>query len=214
MVEPLHKHYNLIAGGSLERLAALSDGLFSIAMTLLVLDLRIPAADAIHDETGLWQALVVLAPRLLMYLTSFMTLGIFWVGQQTQLNFFKRGDRNLAWIHIAFLAVVALMPFSTALLAEHTSLRLALVVYWFNMLLLGAALYASLTYADRQGLIREDAPENIAAIMCRRILIYQALYALGALLCVFNPYLSIGFILLVQLNSVLAPRFLGPLSRF
>ena len=78
--------YNQIAGQSAERLAALSDGVFAVAMTLLVLDLRAPAAEVIHSERDLWHALLPLAPRLLMYMMSFMTLGIFWVGQQTQLN--------------------------------------------------------------------------------------------------------------------------------
>ncbi len=75
--------YNQIAGQSVERLAALSDGVFAVAMTLLALDLHAPAAAAIHSELDLWHALGAVAPRLLMYLVSFMTLGIFWVGQQT-----------------------------------------------------------------------------------------------------------------------------------
>ena len=202
----MEKHYNLIAGGSLERLAALSDGIFSVAMTLLVLDLRVPVAAAIRSDADLGQALAGLGPQLLMYLMSFMTAGIFWVGQQTQLNFFKRSDRDLTWIHVGFLTVVALLPFSTALLAEHTGLRLALMVYWLNILFLGAFLYASLSYADHAGLIRDDAPENTAAAMCRRILVAQSLYAIGALLCVVDTRLSIAVIILVQLNYVLAPR--------
>ena len=92
--------YNRIAGQSAERLAALSDGVFAVAMTLLVLDLRTPAADAIHSERDLWHALIELAPRLLMYMMSFMTLGIFWVGQQTQLNHLRRSSRSLTWIHL------------------------------------------------------------------------------------------------------------------
>src|SRR5215216_1921823 len=95
--------YNAIAGQSVERLAALSDGVFAIAMTLLVLDLRVPVSAEIHAEYDLWRALVALAPRLVPYLLSFMTLGIFWVGQQTQLNHFARSDRTLTWIHIGFL---------------------------------------------------------------------------------------------------------------
>jgi uncharacterized membrane protein len=67
-----------------------------------------------------------------------MTLGIFRVGQQTQLNHFARADRNLAWIHIAFLCAVCLAPFSTSLLAEYIHYRVALLVYWFNILLLRA----------------------------------------------------------------------------
>src|SRR5579863_7987342 len=99
--------YNRIAGQSVERLAALSDGIFAVAMTLLVLDLRVPLANTVHSELGLWRALVAFGPRFLMYLMSFLTLGIFWVGQQTQLNHLARSDRNLTWIHIAFLFAVS-----------------------------------------------------------------------------------------------------------
>jgi len=98
-------------------------------MTLLVLDLRAPAAEAIHSEHDLLTALLALAPRLVTYLTSFLTLGIFWLGQQAQLDRLARSDRDLAWIHIAFLCAVTLVPFSTALLAEHIAYRVALVVY-------------------------------------------------------------------------------------
>jgi uncharacterized membrane protein len=95
--------YNQIAGRSVERLAALSDGVFAVAVTLLVLDLRLPAADAVYDERGLWHMLAALALRLLMYTMTFLTLGIFWVGQQTQFNHLARSERSLSWIRIAFL---------------------------------------------------------------------------------------------------------------
>ena len=118
------KTYNEIAGQSVERLAALSDGLFAIAMTLLIIELHAPAAAAIHSEGDLWRALGGLAPQLLMYLVGFLTLGIFWVGQQTQLNHLRRSDRSLTWIHLSFLFVVTVTPFSTARLAEYTAYRL------------------------------------------------------------------------------------------
>jgi uncharacterized membrane protein len=86
--------YDRIAGTSIERLAALSDGVFAVAMTLLVLDLRVPATESVHDELGLRHALIALSPRLLMYMMSFLTLGIFWVGQQTQLNHLSRSERK------------------------------------------------------------------------------------------------------------------------
>ena len=82
--------YNRIAGQSVERLAALSDGVFAVAITLLVLDLKAPASAAIHSEQGLWLALSGLAPKLMMYVMTFMTLGIFRVGQQSQLNHLGR----------------------------------------------------------------------------------------------------------------------------
>ena len=113
--------YNRIAGQSVERLAALSDGIFAVSMTLLALDLRVPASEAIDSERDLWHALVVLSPHLIIFLMSVMANGIFWVGQQTQLNQSARAERNLAWIHIAFHCAITLTPFSTSLLAEGLS---------------------------------------------------------------------------------------------
>jgi uncharacterized membrane protein len=150
--------YDRIAGQSVERLAALSDGVFAVAMTLLVLDLRAPAVESIHSERDLWQALVALAPRILVYVMSFLTLGIFWVGQQTQLNHLARSDRSLSWIHIVFLFAVTLTPFSTTFLAQFTAYRTALLVYWANILLLGAALFFSWVCALGAGLVKNELP--------------------------------------------------------
>jgi uncharacterized membrane protein len=197
--------YNRIAGQSLARLAALSDGLFAIAMTLLVLDLRVPAGEAIHGEQDLWRALVGLTPRLVPYLMSFLTLGIFWVGQQTQLNHFTRTDRHLTWIHLGFLLAVSVMPFSTALLAEFIGYRTALIIYWLNILVFGVLLFAAWHYALRAGLVKEEATPEIRRAVDSRILVAQGLYAFGALLCVFSTYWSIAVIVLVQLNYVIAP---------
>jgi uncharacterized membrane protein len=199
-------HYNRIAGQSVERLAALSDGVFAVAMTLLVLDLHAPAAEAIHSERDLLHALAPLAPRLLVYLMSFMTLGIFWVGQQVQLNHLARSTRDLTWTHLIYLVVVTLMPFSTALMAEFLEFSVALLLYWLNILLLGVLLLASWRCAIASALLKPGLSPEIIVVVQRRIAIAQALYAVGALLCVFNTYWSLGFIVLVQLNYELAPR--------
>jgi uncharacterized membrane protein len=210
--KPTSIHYNIIAGQSLERLAALSDGIFAVAATLLVLDLHVPASRAIHSESDLWQALVKIAPSLLTYLMSFLTPGIFWVGQQSQLNHFSQSNSYLTWIHLAFLLVVTLMPFSTSLLSTFITYRLALAAYWLTILLLGALLFISWRYAQRAKLIEEEMPVGLLAANERRIIIAQSLNAFGMLLCVFNTYVSIAFIVLVQLNYAVAPR-IGLLSR-
>ncbi len=205
--------YNQISARGLERIAALSDGVFAIAMTLIVLEIQVPSLGSGVSDAALWNALVAIAPRFVTYLLSFLTLGIFWSGQQTQLNYFARADRNLAWIHLGFLAMVALMPFSTSLLADYITTRLALVIYWLNLALLGVFVYASWSYATRAGLVREGTDESVSAAIRRRILVYQVLYAFGAALCVISTYWSIGFIVLLQLNSAIAPR-VRLLSRF
>jgi uncharacterized membrane protein len=199
--------YNAIAGQSVERLAALSDGIFGVAMTLLLLELHVPAKELIRSEGDLRTALAHLAPQLLVYLMSFLTLGIFWVGQQTQLNHLERSERHFTWIHLAFLFLVTLMPFSTRLLTEFITYRTALVAYWANILLLGALLYFSWGRATHAALVKSDTPPEVPTAICRRILIAQSFYAFGALLCIFNTYWSIGFIVLVQLYYAIAPRY-------
>ncbi len=205
--------YNQIAGQSVERLAALSDGIFAVAMTLLVLDLHTPVREAIRTEQDLWHALAAMSPPLITYLMSFLTLGIFWNGQQVQLNCLARTDRHVTWIHIAFLFAVSIMPFSTRLLSEFIQYRTALVCYWANAMVLGLVLYLSWRCAHREGLMRDGTPPEIGRAIVRRIVVGQALYAFGAALCVFDTYASITFIVLVQLNFAFAPR-IGWLSGF
>ena len=207
--------YNFIAGQSVERLTALSDGVFAVAMTLLVLDLHVPTTETVeqiiktahqNNEYVLWSQLAPLGFRFIPYLMSFLTLGVFWIAQQTQLNhLIARSNRHLTWIHIAFLLAVTLIPFSTALLAEFMAYRVALVVYWFNIFLIGLALFGSWHYAMWAGLMRKDVDPAVLYTNRRRNLIAQAFYAFGALLCIFSTYASIAFIFLVQLYFVIAP---------
>jgi uncharacterized membrane protein len=199
--------YNQIANRSLERIGALSDGLFAIAMTLIVLEIQIPSVAGIDSDAKLLAALGDLAPRFLTYLLSFMTLGIFWNGQQTQLSYLTRGNRDLSWLSLLFLAIVALFPFTTSLLAEFFQLRLALALYWVDILLCGFALLAIWTYVERAGLVREDVGPEVGRAIRRRVLIAQALYAIGmAIGLVFGTLPAVVFIVLVQLNFAIAPR--------
>jgi uncharacterized membrane protein len=210
--------YHRFAGTSLERLAALSDGVFAVAMTLLVLDLKAPSVPK-RAQQPIWSGggggseralshglLHNVVPRLLPYVISFLTLGIFWVGQQTQLQSFTRSSRALTWIHLSFLMAVTVLPFSTGLLAQDTTYRLAIGVYWLNLFALGLVLFISLRYADRAGLITADTTDEMRAAMRRRIVVYQCLYVLAALTCLVNTYLAIGLLFALQLNAVIAPR--------
>lgn len=198
--------YNAIQGRSLERLAALSDGIFAVAMTLLVLDIHIPSAEGIHSEADLLRALAGMAPQGTAYVMSFLTLGIFWAGQQTQLNHIREGSRDLTWIHLAFLFTITTLPLTTRLLAEFITYRTALLLYWLNILLPGVMLYWSWSHVIHHDLVKEETAQEVRGAICRRVLIAQSFYAFGALLCVVSNYLSIAFIVLVQLNYAIAPR--------
>jgi uncharacterized membrane protein len=200
-------NYNRIAGKNLDRLAALSDGVFAFAMTLLVLDLRPPDIASVHSERDLWNALIAIAPRMAPYLMSFLTLGIFWVGQQTHHDRLAHSNRSYAWLQLMFLLVVTLVPFSTALLASFIAYRTALLLYWFNILLLGITLYAAGLRAELSGLEKPGASREERRAILRRIFVGQGLYAFGAALCVFSTYWSIGFIVAVQINYTVGLRF-------
>ena len=198
--------YNRIQGRNLDRLAALSDGIFAVAMTLLVLDLRIPSPAEVHSEAQLFAALAAMGPQWIAYLMSFLTLGIFWAGQQTQLNHIAHGARDLTWIHLGFLFTITLLPLSTRLLASFITYRAALGIYWLNILAPGAMLYWSWAHATHLNLVKPDTPDEVRGSICRRIVIAQSLYAAGALLCFISTWVSIAAIVLVQLNYAIAPR--------
>ncbi|GAA3278557.1 DUF1211 domain-containing protein [Dactylosporangium vinaceum] len=213
--------YPRIAGQSLERLAALSDGIFAVALTLLVLDLRVPVGEVTGQhpvwtaqgrsaDRAAWEVLVEVGPHFLPFVMSFMTLGIFWIGQQTQLNHFARTDRHLTWIHLAFLALVCLMPFSTNFVGEYPTARIPFVTYWLNLLLLGLVLMASLRYAARHGMFKTD---DVLGALRRRIVFYQACYAGAMALSLVDTYVSMGALVLLQLLSALAPP-IPPFDRY
>jgi uncharacterized membrane protein len=105
------------------------------------------------------------------------------------------------------------MPFSTGLLAEFITFRLALVVYWLNLLLLGTLLFVSRRYAVRAGLLRDDVTAEMLAAGEHRIVVYQALYAVCVLVGLVSTYAGIALLVLLQLNSAIAPR-IRPLDRF
>jgi uncharacterized membrane protein len=104
----------------------------------------------------LWDFLVNLGPNVLVYVMSFMTLGIFWVGQGTQLGQLARSNRHYVWLQLTFLLAVTLVPFSTQLLAHFPNLKLALVEYWLNIVLLGGMLLAAFEYGLHAHLFREE----------------------------------------------------------
>jgi uncharacterized membrane protein len=204
MTEP----YNSFTGLSLDRLTSLSDGLFAVAMTLLVLDLRVPIGFTASgtSEQGLWDALLRMGPSFAAYLLSFTMLGTFWLAQHTLLSIFGRCDRTLTWINLGFLFVVSLLPFSAALLAHNVHLRVAVGAYWLNILFLGVMLEWSARYGRRTLLPEEGQAAARLTTFRRRILIAQTLYALAALICFANTQASIVALAVVQLYFIVSPR--------
>ena len=190
--------YHEVAGARVDRIAGLSDALFAIALTLTVLEVRVPGHQAIMSEGALRTAISQLGPRVLTYLLTFMTLGLFWVGQQTFLDHLDRSDRHLTWLLLAYLATIAIMPVSTGLLADYFTYRTAVLLYWLNILVVGLLSLAAIHYAEHAGLVRGQIGLEASGALKRRLWLGQILYALGAALCWINTYWSITFIVIVQ----------------
>ncbi len=204
---PARLHYNAAAGRSLGRLSALSDGLFAIALTLLVLELHAPAAEALKTQGDLIAGLAAIVPKLAIWGMSFLTLGIFWVGQATEIEALASSDRDQTWLHLAFLAAVSLVPFTTAVLGEGFQFPIAMVVYWLNIVVLGGLVWALWSHAVRRGLLAPDISPAVIAAMRRRVLISQGCYALAMLVSFIHPALGLALMFVVQLNYAVAPRF-------
>jgi uncharacterized membrane protein len=199
------KLYNLVQGRNLHRLAGLSDAMFGVVMTLLILDMHMPTPEKIHSEAGLLDALGALGLQWVAYGMSFLTLGILWTMQQTQFNYIERSTRDLTWIHFGFLFTVTFLPLSTLVLDNFITYRVAIGIYWLNLFAAGTMLYWSWSYAERTGLIKADTPQEVRQSICRRIVIAESLYAIGAALSFIHTWVSIVAIMLVQLDYALAP---------
>ena len=203
--------YNQIAGRRPVRIEALSDGVFAIAMTLLILEIHVPSIEGEKTENGLIHAFFQLAPEFLSYLLGFVTLGIFWTGQSTQHSFLNKSDRHLSWINVLFLMFICLLPFSTAFLNEYIEFKFSVFLYWFNILCAGIIIYWHWHYAMTHQLVNLDS-EQVKVIdkaIRRRVIMAQSLYFCGAMLCFISTYLSIGVIILIQLNYAFAFKFRG-----
>ncbi len=100
------------------RVEAFSDGVMAIAITLLVLDLKVPAATDAADG-GLLRALLERWPSYVAYLAAFLTIGIIWLNHHTLIGKIARFDARLHWLNLILLLAVATLPFPTALLAEY-----------------------------------------------------------------------------------------------
>lgn len=123
------------------RVENLADGVFSIVMTLLVLDLKVPElADNFATDQSLMSSVVALYPRYASYLIGFFTIGIYWIGHHYIFHFIRRIDRNGLWLNILFMCCLSFLPFSTAVMGRYPGNRSAVQLYGMTLLINSLAL--------------------------------------------------------------------------
>ena len=167
------------------RLEAFSDGVFAIAGTLLVLELRVPADD--HDLT---RALLELWPAYAAYLVSFLTIGIIWVNHHTLLEHCHRVDRRFLYLNLLLLIAVGIVPFPTSLVNRYilsdSGATAALVVYGLGALLIAIAFSGVFFYATHDGRLVGDRAE------ARRIRAEGKLFPIG--LVAYSAGIALAFV--------------------
>jgi TMEM175 potassium channel family protein len=181
------------------RTEAFSDGVFAIAATLLVLELKIP-----HVEAGeLLGALLEAWPSYATYAVSFLTIGIIWVNHHAVLDRVRRVDRTLLFINLVFLMLVAAIPFPTSLLADYLGEgyddRLAAVIYGGTMWAMGLAICAIWAYVVRSGLLHQGVDRELARRSLRTFAVGIPAYPLGIAVSVLSAELGLVVYALVAL---------------
>jgi uncharacterized membrane protein len=117
---------------SKHRLEAFADGIYAIAATLLVLELKLPAVQG-DTDVALREALLALTPKLVLWLLSFWVMALFWLGQQRALKYLTALDGAGVRIELIQAALISLLPFTTALIGEHGNHTLAAAIYSANI---------------------------------------------------------------------------------
>ena len=174
-------------GLSKNRIEALTDGIFAVVMTLLVLDISIPQIASSHYDIGsvaarseLLQRLFDLWPKVLSFGISFIILAIYWMAHHRQFHYIKHLDRTLIWMNIIFLMAACLLPFSTSLLGEYREQEIAILVYGGNSIIIGSLLYIQWWYATRNHkLVDENLDPITKGTLSRRLLFGITVYLIA-----------------------------------
>lgn len=141
-----------------ERLLTLTDGVVAIALTLLVLQLKVPVATTANARSVavLRHQLTLEGPQFSSYLISFYVIGQFWLAHHRAFRDIRGHREGLAWWNFAFLLAITLMPFTSNLLGEFQDNQLAIQIFAVNLLLASLTTQAAYHYARYRGLLKKN----------------------------------------------------------
>jgi TMEM175 potassium channel family protein len=164
------------------RLEAFSDGVFAIAITLLVLEIRVPDEAAVARAGSLFAALRALWPSYAGYAISFLVIGIMWANHHAMFRYIRRCDRNLLLINVLFLMCVSFLPFPTAVMADYLrhpgEQQPAMAFYSATLFVIALAFNAVWRYGTAgRRLLDPAADEEAVATISRRYLVGPLAYA-------------------------------------
>lgn len=184
------------------RIESLADNVFSVAMTLLVINLTIPEALRISD-TELHILLLNQLPKFLNYFVSFLLLAILWVAHHQQFHFIRKTNHIHLWVNILILMFVVLMPFSTSLVGDYGNTTTAKAFFSGNMLILAFLFSLNWMYATKNHrLVKPDMMIESILVGNRRNAVFLLVSLMALLLSFYYPHLSnVSYILIPIIHS-------------
>jgi len=185
---------------STTRLEALTDGIFAVAMTLLVFEIRLPETGQTGDVLGY---VIKLWPNFLSFVISFIVLGMFWVGHHTEFRYVKRLDHTLIWLNIFYLLFISLVPFSAGLLGRYASTEGAIMIYGIHLIILVLVQYIIWRHARSNNLIDPLMDPQINIVANRLGYFAIAGYVGAILLSFINWRISLGIYTLIPIPYIL-----------
>lgn len=184
------------------RLETLVDGVFAIAMTLLVLDIRVPEG-ASGSARGLLGQVAWLWPNILSFIVSFVILGMFWVAHHTEFRFIKKLDNKLIWQNLFYLLLVALLPFSAALLGRYPHNQTAVIIYALHLIFMVLLHYFMWWHGRRAVGIMEDAIDPRMDRLVNRVAFVGIIaYVFAIILSFFNVNISLVIYAIIPLPYI------------
>ncbi|MBS1920430.1 MAG: DUF1211 domain-containing protein [Bacteroidetes bacterium] len=185
------------------RLEALGDGIFSIAMTIMVIELAIPVVKG-NGWADFLSALKLIGSDFLCYFISFVVLGIMWYGHRMMFEYIGHTDRYFIFLGVLFYMVICLVPFSTRILAHETLKWYSILVYAVNLSLCNLSLYIQWLYGIKKpALMERELPGEVKKEARILFLISPGLYAVAIAFSFFIPEVSIGIFIITPLLYLL-----------
>lgn len=173
------------------RLEALGDGIFSVAMTILAIELKIPSVQG-NSLKDLLHGLYETRQELFCYFISFIVLGIMWFGHRMVFEYISKTNRYFIFLGVLFYMVVCLVPFSTRFLAANTLKWYAILMYGLNLSICNLALYAQWVYGiHRPSLHARILPAEVKKEAQILFLISPVMYSIAILFSFHIPLVSI-----------------------
>jgi uncharacterized membrane protein len=189
------------------RIESLSDNVFSVAMTILVFNLTVPAGLKLSDSelyvllTGQWH-------KFMTYFISFFLLAVLWIAHHQQSHFIKRTNRFHLWVNLLILMFVVLMPFSTSLTGDYGGRTTSSAFFSANMIILALLFLVNWIYATgNHRLVSHDMAAESVRKGTHRSVLFVLVSLLAFLLSFFNPHWSsLTYLLIPLINSLKSLR--------